>query len=469
MTDEQATLTQPATAPTSQKKEEKRPSTGGGHRSKKSNASRSNAGPANAGNSAGGGPRPSSRGSNKKAASSASADTADSNKKRDSEAKKSNDGKKPEQRNNGSNANNVNKTSNQGRTSNNGGGNNGHKKGQSQSATRQSGSNSNNTSKESSTPPVPILGSESTDALTSLQRVITDLKSISPPFQPPVVSNLPPTAPVFHPGTLGLPAAAAAAAKHRKAASLGAQVNPPPVFSLPSQQFSPMASMHEDNEGQPSFEEGEISEDTFVQSSLNPNAPRFAALNSNQQRQNEVYGPSGRPKLAPAFVFGARRRAASNVPLGPPINEEEDAGFQFPQQNQQPDFTLESSAPSNNEPRGPLPNIMREQVSLASPNFFSSPFTARYSLLSKVRSRLFNSSNSNSCISRSLPIKLWVPSTCTLLLVPMFTDGSKASKSPILPWVQTSITSAWQDSVFLEALILETPVMATGDTAGATA
>lgn len=372
MTDEQSAPSPSTISQPLQKKEDKKPTSGGGHRSKKSNASRSNAGPGNS-NASGavpGGPRPSSRGSNKKAGGSTSAETSDSNKKKDSEAKKPNDGRKLEQRNNNSNTNSASRNSNQGRGNGGGGGNSNHKKGQSQSASRQNGSSNNGGSKDAkppSTTPVPVPGSESTDALTSLQRVITDLKSISPPSQPSVVSNLPPTAPVFQPGTSGLPAVAAAAAKHRKAASLGSQVNNAPVFPPLSQRFSPMASMQEDNEGQQSFEEGEISEEAFIQSSFprpgSLTAPRFAAFGAGQGQQGEVLGASGRPQLAPTFRFGARRRAASNVPPAPPINEEEDAGFQFPQQNQQPDFTLEQPVPPNNETRSQIPNIMREQVS----------------------------------------------------------------------------------------------------------
>ncbi|GJJ07553.1 hypothetical protein Clacol_001755 [Clathrus columnatus] len=373
MTDEQSI---PPTALPPTKKEDKKPSSGGGHRSKKSNASnsKSNAGTGNPTantTSSGGGPRPSSRGSNKKATGSTSTEASDPNKKKES--------KKQEQRNN----NNSNKNSNQGRGNGNGGGSGNHKKGQSQSTNRQDGNNNNNTNignnnnnapkdaKPAPAAPIPVQGSQSTDALTSLQRMITDLKSISPPSQPPVISNLPPTAPVFTPGTSGLPAIAAAAAKHRKAASLGSQVNSTTPFALPSQQFSPMAAMQEDFEGQQSFEDGEIPEDVYGQSPFPRtgtfNAPRFIALAAGQQaQQNEVIGVSGRPKLAPTFTFGARRRAASNVPPAPPINEEEDAGFQFPQQNQQPDFTLEQPPPMNHEPRGQIPDIMREQLAIQS-------------------------------------------------------------------------------------------------------
>ncbi|KAG1761940.1 hypothetical protein EDD22DRAFT_894119 [Suillus occidentalis] len=47
-------------------------------------------------------------------------------------------------------------------------------------------------------------------------------------------------------------------------------------------------------------------------------APRFAALTAQEQ---DVLGPTGRLQLAPGFMFGARRRTSSNVPVGPPINQ----------------------------------------------------------------------------------------------------------------------------------------------------
>lgn len=81
--------------------------------------------------------------------------------------------------------------------------------------------------------------------------------------------------------------------------------------------------------------------------------PRFAAL-AAQQDQDTV-GPTGRPQLAPGFMFGARKRA---LPMGPPINEE-DAGFQFPQLQQQA-FPLETTA--RKVENGEITGIMAEQV-----------------------------------------------------------------------------------------------------------
>jgi protein SSD1 len=189
-------------------------------------------------------------------------------------------------------------------------------------------------------------------------------------------SNLPPNAPVFQPGAAGFPtpgAAAVASARHRKAASLGSHASGLPAYPLALHQFSSqLGAMREDNEDihtpqQPQFEEGEIPEEIYGQQPFprgqQPGftAPRFAALAS--QQQGEVTGPSGRPQLAPTFTFGARRRTASNVPLGSPINEEEDASFQFPQRRQQADFQPEAPAPNQGgDGRGQIPDIMREQV-----------------------------------------------------------------------------------------------------------
>ncbi|KAF8529132.1 SSD1 protein [Hysterangium stoloniferum] len=370
------------------KKEEKKST---GPRSKKPTgtpkATPSIASSANSGGANAGGARPSSRTSNKKPTSSASPpnDSNDSNKKKDADAKK-HDGKKAE-RGGGRNQS-------QGR----GGGN--HRRGQaSQSAAGRGQGNTAAKDDKPSTSPVPVPGSDNSDALTSLQRVITDLKSISPPSQssvmpnassmpvPQLSSNLPPNAPVFQPGAASFPtpgAAAVASARHRKAASLGSHSHASglPAYPPSLQQFSSqLGAMMEDNEDvrtpqQQQFEEGEIPEEIYGQQPFprgqqqqqQPGftAPRFAALAG--QQQGEVTGPSGRPQLAPTFTFGARRRAASNVPLGPPINEEEDASFQFPQCSQQIDFQPESAQGHNQggDIRGQLPDIMREQIALQS-------------------------------------------------------------------------------------------------------
>jgi protein SSD1 len=92
-------------------------------------------------------------------------------------------------------------------------------------------------------------------------------------------------------------------------------------------------------------------------------APRFAAL--AQQDQSDAMGPTGRPQLAPGFLFGARRRTTSNIPMAPPINEE-DVGFQFPQQQQQQAFLPEDVIPQTSMHRktdsGEITGIMAEQV-----------------------------------------------------------------------------------------------------------
>jgi len=127
--------------------------------------------------------------------------------------------------------------------------------------------------------------------------------------------------------------------------------------------------MIEDAEDIGTFEEGEIQERFYPQPSHQPRsqsqsfmAPRFAAL-AAQQEQDSV-GPTGRPQLAPGFMFGARKRAGL---MGPPIDEE-DAGFQFPQQGQhgQQGFAAEISQQGQQTHRrsesGEITGIMAEQV-----------------------------------------------------------------------------------------------------------
>ena len=80
---------------------------------------------------------------------------------------------------------------------------------------------------------------------------------------------------------------------------------------------------------------------------------------------SESVGPSGRPQLAPNFMFGQRRNPLNPVPaLG-----EDDVGFQFPQQQQPPQ---QPSQAFNAEPirdhrrtvssAGEITGIMAEQV-----------------------------------------------------------------------------------------------------------
>jgi protein SSD1 len=147
-------------------------------------------------------------------------------------------------------------------------------------------------------------------------------------------------------------------AKHRKAASLGAGQ----AHNYNS--YSPnLGAMMEDAEDGP-FEEGEIPErfpaghqprsqsQSFV-------PPRFAAL-AAQQEQNDSVGPTGRPQLAPGFMFGARKRS---VGLGPAINEE-DLGFQFPQQQgfEQQQQQQQPGPTHRKGESGEITGIMAEQV-----------------------------------------------------------------------------------------------------------
>ena len=222
-------------------------------------------------------------------------------------------------------------------------------------------------SEQSSSPP-PAQNKELSDALSSLQRVIADLKSTSP-VQPPIGANIPPSmpathvqsnlashAPVFQPGAAGYPGSEQ---KHRKAVSLG-------VSNSSFNSFSPhLGAMMEDAEDIGVFEEGEIQERQYSQQgqhqprsqSQSFMAPRFAALAAQQEQD---LGPTGRPQLAPGFMFGARKRSS---PMGPPINEE-DIGFQFPQQGQQgyaPEVSQHEQGHRRSE-SGEITGIMAEQV-----------------------------------------------------------------------------------------------------------
>lgn len=351
-------------APPGPKKDEKKPPSSASNRGSKRNPSSSGR-PAGTASSAQGAPRPSSRTGNKKPSTSAPAPESGS----DTTSRKGSDtGRKPDQRN---------------KNQNNGSGRQpAHRKGQASAS--QGGRNNNNNnnaprdqgSAKQSSSPAPTQGKESSDALSSLQRVIADLKSTSPQPNannnfsmptPQIHSNLPVNAPVFQPGAAAYPgtSAGAADAKHRKAASVGA------ALSGNFNSFAPhLGSMNEDAEDAgASFEEGEIPDNYYQQGhqaraqSQSFMAPRFAAL-AAQQEQGDAVGPTGRPQLAPNFMFGAgagnRKRGG---PMGPPINEE-DVNFQFPQQQQQHNFPSDGPTESRHRKSesAEITGIMAEQV-----------------------------------------------------------------------------------------------------------
>ncbi|OBZ68562.1 hypothetical protein A0H81_11678 [Grifola frondosa] len=95
-------------------------------------------------------------------------------------------------------------------------------------------------------------------------------------------------------------------------------------------------------------------------SSPNYIAPQFAAL--VEQDQGDILGPSGRPQLAPNFMFGTTRRPSCIVTMRPPINEE-DAGFHFPQQQMPPGFDLHALDLVQRQPDGEaeISGIMAKQ------------------------------------------------------------------------------------------------------------
>jgi protein SSD1 len=100
-------------------------------------------------------------------------------------------------------------------------------------------------------------------------------------------------------------------------------------------------------------------------------APRFAALAQQQQQgqpaqeESEVLGPTGRPQLAPAFQFGRRRN--TNTGSAPAI-QEEDLGFQFPQQQhyqpeaQQPQPIGSAQAQAHRRTGSEVTGMLAEQV-----------------------------------------------------------------------------------------------------------
>ncbi|KXN89637.1 DIS3-like exonuclease 2 [Leucoagaricus sp. SymC.cos] len=343
MTDDITLQTQPPP-----KRDEKKPvSTSGNNRGSKRSVSANNPTAKSTGSSSQAGTRPSSRSSNKKPASTTPVAESGS----DTASKKgAENSKKSEQRS---------KSSGGGRTS--------HRKGPS---TSQPTRNTNTSSKASGSPaPQPT---ESSAALSSLQNLIADLKTTSPNQQfagPPITfgptaqgtSNLPVNAPVFQPGASSYPGMEMGGdAKHRKAVSLGTS-----ALTGNFNTFSPhLGTLDED--GNASFEEGEIPERFSAPPNHQPRSqsqtfvpPRFVAL--QEQTDNNI-GPSGRPQLAPGFMFGAggRKRAPA---MGPPINEE-DAGFQFPQQQPSLNDFSGQDIPQRKAESGEIAGIMAEQIAI---------------------------------------------------------------------------------------------------------
>lgn len=275
-------------------------------------------------------------------------------------------------------ANAKNSNSGEGRQrgkSQSGGQRGGHRKA-SQSTSQGNRQGGNNRQRQPSGSPAPP-SNESSDALSSLQRVIADLKTTSPPTQSgnaqqqalAAGSNLPANAPIFQPGAAAFPGNNfEQPLRHRKAASLGASSLASNVGYSPN-----LGSMIEDveDQGTPLVEEGEILDNAYqtghqrrsLSQSFNP--PRFQALAAQQQQdQSDNLGPSGRPQLAPNFLFGARRRPSSNLSMGPPINEE-DVGFQFPQQSQNNSFeSLDTGHRKQQDERGDFSGIMAEQIAI---------------------------------------------------------------------------------------------------------
>ena len=305
---------------------------------------------------------PSRSGSNKRPGSTPATESGSENGKTPSEGKKSEQRRQPQ--------------------AGGGRGKTNHRKGQSAAGQGNRPANGQSSNK----PGNSVSPTESSDALSSLQRVIADLKTTSPPIQTsplagntlssstsvPITqtttSNLPPNAPVFQPGaSIYPPPIAEPPPRHRKAASMGAA-----GLSNNFNSFAPhLGSMREDvEEGQNGYEDGEIPNSLYStqpqghhprSQSQSFTAPRFAALAAQQEQlQSDVLGPSGRPQLAPGFMFGARRRPS--VGTVPAISEE-DVGFQFPQQQTVPSYSDQDASQRRDE-GGEIRGIMAEQVRL---------------------------------------------------------------------------------------------------------
>ncbi|KAG8989799.1 hypothetical protein FRB90_002059, partial [Tulasnella sp. 427] len=241
----------------------------------------------------------------------------------------------------GSNGNRGGKTNRS--ASNPGGGN--RPGGQQQRKGRTASTNSPNPGKGQPLPGSTSAGAQpGGTALSSLQRVITDLKShpsqtspssgSAPSLPSSATSTLPVNAPVFQPGAPLHPAASAGAGGHRKAASTGTGTNFSPAFSSPLNTFSPhLGVMQEDIPEEHEDDDGDIvitqqQPRAIVQSNMgNFTAPRF---NQQPQQQQAPDSDGGRPQLAPNFMFGQRRN-----PINQPALGDEDVGFQFPQSAQQ--------------------------------------------------------------------------------------------------------------------------------------
>ena len=231
---------------------------------------------------------------------------------------------------------------------------------------------------------------DGSSGLSALQRVITDLKSIagptaqqgggsgnSPPVSSTNASGIPLSGPAFQIGT-GLNVSEPSS-RHRKSASTGtgSQAYNPVHFAAPaySNQLGVMQEDVEDSYSHDSVDDVVYHDQPgFTQPAPPPSlqrdrpppnqpmgsftAPRFQALAQQQQESGEALGPSGRPQLAPNFMFGGNRRRPS----------EDDNGFQFPPQH--PDMVPQpfgSSQPprrQQSEATTGVTPLMAEQVSL---------------------------------------------------------------------------------------------------------
>lgn len=186
----------------------------------------------------------------------------------------------------------------------------------------------------------------------------------APTYAQTTQSNLTPTAAPFQPSFVP----GEVPPRHRKAQSMG-PTPPGPTYN-PNQYAPYLDSMSEDAENQ-------VNETSLPPMAQFGNrqpmgsfqAPRFGSMSQGGAGEPDL-NLSGRPQLAPAFTFGAKRRTNSmSVGPGPqPAIGEEDAGFQFPQQNQGPPqqqgFHMDGN--QGRHGRNPSTDIMSQQLALQS-------------------------------------------------------------------------------------------------------
>jgi hypothetical protein len=135
--------------------------------------------------------------------------------------------------------------------------------------------------------------------------------------------------------------------------------------------------------------------------------------------------------------------------MGPPINEE-DAGFQFPQQQSQGSQNefFGHDITQRKAENGEITGIMAEQVCPYTPALFPSTYSGHRSLFSN-KLKHFNSSNKHS-ISSSLRLVLWSPSKLPALAPTVEPTGGFRARWPVD--LQPTSKTPWVNLATLQAL-----------------